>query len=38
MNGQKKTLANQLASIILPQLKGLSEKNAKKVLATVVYK
>jgi hypothetical protein len=35
MNGQKKTLANQLSSLVLPKLKGLSEKNAKKVLATV---
>ena len=35
MNGQKKTLAHQLSAIVLPKLKGLSEKNAKKVLATV---
>lgn len=35
MNGQKKTLANQLITLVLPKLKGLSEKNAKKVLATV---
>ena len=34
MSSDKKTLSNQLSALLLPKLKGLSEKNAKKVLVT----
>jgi hypothetical protein len=35
MEKTKKALSNQLGSLILPKLTGLSEKNAKKVLVAV---
>lgn len=35
MSSNKKTLANQLSGLLLPKLKGLTEKNAKKLLETV---
>lgn len=38
MEAQKKVLADQLVHLALPKLKGLSEKNAKKLLALVEKK
>ena len=35
MDSNKKVLATQLSALVLPKLTGLTEKNAKKVLATV---
>ena len=35
MDSNKKVLAAQLSALVLPKLTGLSEKHAKKVLATV---
>lgn len=35
MSNSKKTLVTQLSGLLLPKLKGLSEKNAKKLLVTV---